>query len=128
MQNYLNYLQSTLGLDHVILPEITTEITAKIHFQCVSDRALSAQEVEMFEKIMTALKAVPGTYVVSTVSSPVPFEAPLVVLFTDEAAHRGEWMEQGTARVLRTHSLASMMKDPGLKKQCWAHLQTIPLS
>lgn len=127
MQSYLHYLQSTLGLDHVILPVLSAipEITTKFHFQCVSERALNAGEVEMFEKIMAALKVVPGTYVVSAVSSPIPFEAPVCVLFTDAADHRGEWVSEGTTRVLRTHSLSSMMKDPGLKKQCWAHLQTI---
>jgi hypothetical protein len=122
VQNYLNYLQSSLGLEHVIL----SAKKVRLHIQCVSEKPLTPQESEMFEKIITALKLPVSSYILSIVSQPVAYEASLVVLFTDDTESRGEWREDASARVLRTFSLSSMANDPALKKQCWAHLQTIP--
>lgn len=122
VQNYLNYLQSSLGLDHVIFPEKKP----RLHIQCVSEKPLTSEESEMFEKIITALKLPASSFVVSVVARPISYEASLVILFTDDSEYRGEWREDASARVLRTFSLSSMAVNPALKKQCWTHLQTIP--
>lgn len=122
VQNYLNYLQSSLGLDHVIFPEKKT----RLHIQCVSKKPLTSEESEMFEKIIAALKLPVSSLVVSIVARPISYEAPLVILFTDDSDYRGEWLEDASARVLRTFSLSSMAVNPSFKKQCWTHLQTIP--
>ncbi|MCC6138078.1 MAG: hypothetical protein IT287_05560 [Bdellovibrionaceae bacterium] len=137
MESYLSYLNQTLGLEHVILPKKTAAVAtepelvtqasdsgqARYHFQCLSERPLTAAEDELFLKIIAALKLGDADY--STAVGINMTFSPITVVFSDAAEGRGSWHSHGNCQVLQTHSVRAMLQDPQLKKECWAHLQTI---
>lgn len=123
METYLTYLQSHLGLDHIILPKVTPIF----QFHCVADGELSPEEQELFLKIMSALKLSPNSYVQTVGNSEQQnLQAPHIVYFGGSEDPRGQWQDFSTDhRSLQTHSLASMLVEPQNKKECWQHLSKV---
>jgi hypothetical protein len=123
--DYLSYLSQNLGLEHVILPKRHTELG----FYIVGDTdSPSAEEQELFEKMVMAMKIPRGVIEVITCRSlPSDFFAPLSVVLTLLVPEKeyGVWTTVGESQVLYTYSLKSLLENTQLKKACWAHLQIV---
>lgn len=117
------YLQSHLGLDHIIFPKVTP----LFQFHCVADGDLSPEEQDLFSKIMSALKLSSQSYVQTVGKSEQQnWQAPHIIYFGGSEDPRGQWQDLPAAhRSLRTHSLASMLVEPQHKKECWQHLSKV---
>lgn len=109
-----------------IITEAEVSGIARFHFHCVSAQELSTEEEELFQKIILALKLGDADY--STAVGLDISLSPITVVFSDAPDGRGVWQTHGSCRVLHTYSLRAMLANPGFKKECWAHLQTMKLT
>lgn len=109
----------------IIERELHIDPAVSVHFQVVNSHELSAEEHELFHKIMEALKLPSAAYIMTSGPTEVNPKVARSVIFTDFGDRFGEWIKGHGQTTLRTYSLQAMLLNPDLKKKVWAHLKTL---
>lgn len=138
---YKAYFKHSLGVEWVLADpakpqpqqEVSAETSAPYLF-VVPDAVRGSSLEKMMERMIVAIKQTPQTLQVLFVREGEDWKTSLkamtsakkLIVFGEQlqSGPLGEWSREGVHNVMVTNDLLSIKKQPSLKKETWAHLQS----
>lgn len=122
--DYFEYLENVLGIKSILQDSIPAQekpIPIDLLFCVHNYKTYSAEEIDLLQKMIAAVKVEPSRLKVCDLMEANKFETKALVIFEDEVVQTLILAQVS----VQTFSPRVLLKKPELKKQAWTELQKI---